>query len=203
VTQFFRNPDLFNELKNRVLPELLSRGSRNLCFLSAGCASGEEPYSLAILLLEEFSDLLDSNIVKIYGVDVSEEVLKKACDGIYSIEVLKMVPKGLRSKYFKKIDENRFKIIERVRNMVEFKKLNLIEEELQLKMDLVLCRNLLIYLNRDAQILLIERLKKSLKANGYLILGKTEGIYTFMNIKELMVLNQTKRIYVLKGGIYV
>lgn len=202
VTQFFRNPELFNELKNKVLPELLSRGSRTLYFLSAGCASGEEPYSLAILLLEEFSDFLNSTTVKIYGVDVSGDVLQKANDGIYSGEILKRISGAFRSRYFIKIGENRFRINEKIRELVEFKKLNLIEEEIEPKMDLVLCRNLLIYLKRHAQILLIERLKKSLRRDSYLVLGKTEGIYTFMNIKELQVLNQTKRIYVLKGGVY-
>lgn len=202
VSQFFRNPELFNELKNRILPELLSRNSKTLFFLSAGCASGEEPYSLSILLLEEFSDFLNSTAVKIYGVDVSGGVLQRARDGIYSGEELKRVPVLFRRKYFEEIGENRFRIIEKVKEMVEFKKLNLLLEELPTKMDLILCRNLLIYLKRHAQILLIERLKKSLQTNGYLILGKTEGIYTFMNIKELLALNQSKRIYVLKGGTY-
>ncbi len=202
VTQFFRNPELFNELKNNVLPELFNRGSKTLYFLSAGCASGEEPYSLSILLLEEFSDFVNTGLVKIFGVDISEEALKKARNGIYSGPEVKRVPEAFRRKYFKKIGENMFRIDERVRELVEFKKLNLFEEELEYKMDLVLCRNLLIYLNRHAQILLIEKLKNILKKDGYLVLGKTEGIYTFMNIKELQVLNQTKRIYVLKGGVY-
>lgn len=202
VTQFFRNPELFNELKNTVLPELFNRGSKTLCFLSAGCATGEEPYSLAMLLLEEFSDFLNTTSVKIYGVDISDSVLHRAYEGIYTGAALKKVPDVFRRKYFLNIGENRFRINEEVRKMVEFKKLNLFEEELQTKMDLVLCRNLLIYLNRNIQVLLIERLKNFLNENGYLILGKTEGIYTFMNIKELQVLSQTKRIYVLKGGSY-
>lgn len=202
VTQFFRNPELFNELKNKVLPELFNRGSKTLYFLSAGCASGEEPYSLSILLLEEFSDFLNSSLVKIYGVDISDEALQRARDGIYSGTELKKVPEAFRRKYFKKIEENIYSINESVRSLVEFKKLNLFEEEFEQKMDLVFCRNLLIYLNRHAQILLIEKLKNILRRDGYLVLGKTEGIYTFMNIKELQVLNQTKRIYVFKGGAY-
>ncbi len=201
VTQFFRNPELFSELKNKVLPELFKRGLKTLYFLSAGCSSGEEPYSLAMLLLEEFSDFLPG-IVKIYGVDISDDVLQKAQEGIYPEAVLRKVPKVYRRKYFAEAGEDKLQIIEKVRELVEFRRLNLIEEEMERKMDLVLCRNLLIYLKRESQILLIERLKKTLNPGGYLILGKTEGIYTFINIREFHVLNQSKRIYVLKGGIY-
>ncbi len=202
VTQFFRNPELFNELKDRVLPELFKRGSKSLYFLSAGCSSGEEPYSLAMLLREEFSNFLNSTMVKIYGVDISDEVLHKARAGVYPEVVLRKVPEVYRRKYFRKAGEDRVQIVDDVRNLVEFKKLNLMEEEMDRKMDLVLCRNLLIYLKRESQILLIERLKKIINPGGYLILGKTEGIYTFMNIRGLHVLNQRKRIYVLKGGMY-
>jgi len=202
VSQFFRNPELFQRLKDVVLPDIFKKDSQEYIFLSAGCATGEEPYSLAILLLEEFEDVVRRSNVRIYGVDISEKALDTARKGIYSSGQLKGLPIQFRQKYFTSINRGIFEIKDQVRKMVEFKRENIFEAKLKEKVDLILCRNLLIYLNREAQLLLISRLKSMLKHDGYIALGNTETIYTFMNIKELQALTGTGRIYVLKGGDY-
>lgn len=202
VSEFFRNPELFHEIESVILPEIFSRNDRHYLFLSAGCASGEETYSLAMVITENFHYEFVRERVKILGVDISEESIRRAIEGIYSEKEIKQVPARLKRKYFEPVEGGMFRVNEKLRQIVEFRKLNLFEDRISEKMHLILCRNLLIYLNRSSQKILIENLKNMLRKGGYLVFGKTEGIYAFMNMEDLHTLSRTNRIYKLKGGVY-
>lgn len=202
VSQFFRNPDLFQELKSLVLPEVFKRNFGEYYFLSAGCAGGEEAYSLAMLLLENFRPQLDLSVIKIYGVDISEEAIRKAREGIYTEREISTIPSGFRNKYFEKIGKEKYIVSEELKKMVEFKRMNLFVDTLPQKISLLLCRNLLIYLRRDAQITLLRKLMELLEPGAFLVLGKTEGILNLMDFDNLEPLKATKRIYIYNGGVH-
>jgi chemotaxis protein methyltransferase CheR len=177
-TSFFRDHYPFEALRTTLLPELLRRreDTRSLTLWSAATASGQEAYSLAMLLLDLAPSLRDWN-VRILATDVSETMLERARDGIYrQIEVNRGLPATHLVKYFQREGPD-WRIRERVRRMVEFSHLNLIEPWPSLPpVDVLLLRNVLLYFSSEARRTILQGVSRQLRADGYLFLGGGETI---------------------------
>jgi two-component system CheB/CheR fusion protein len=197
VTGFFREPDLFEVLKKKVFPKLMKdRVSQNpLRIWVPGCSTGEEAYSLAICLLEYLGDALAQTPVQIFATDVSEAAIEKARAGIYVDNIAQDVsPERLR-RFFVKTDGN-YHVTKAVRDMCVFAKQDITRDPPFSKIDLISCRNLLIYLNSAMQKRIISTFHYALRPNGYLILGSSE---TIGNAVELFSLSDKKhKIYTRK-----
>jgi two-component system, chemotaxis family, CheB/CheR fusion protein len=179
VTQFFRDPESFAYLRQAVLPALLSQARQRdqvLRLWSAGCASGEEPYSLAMLLADLLGAELHEWSVKIFATDLDEAAIAFARLGVYPENLLKDVPADYRDRYFERIDHS-YRIAKTLRQMVIFGHQDLSRSAPFPRVDLVLCRNVLIYFTPELQDYVLNQFAFSLRpSNGYLFLGKAEII---------------------------
>jgi chemotaxis protein methyltransferase CheR len=175
-TSFFRDTHPFAALKDKVLPELMRRrkSDRTLMFWSAGCANGQEPYSLAMLLLEHFPSLTSWR-VRILATDVSSASISKAETGRYSqLEVRRGVPARLLSRFFERSPEG-YVVRDSVRCMIEWKQLNLATPWPPLPLfDVILLRNVLIYFGTSKRAEVLKSVRKAMRSDGYLLLGSTE-----------------------------
>ncbi|MFO7819338.1 MAG: protein-glutamate O-methyltransferase CheR [Halanaerobacter sp.] len=181
VTHFFREKHHFDFLCDNVFPEIKQekQGKKVRCW-SAGCSSGEEAYTLAILLSEFFPKSWDT---KVLATDINTQVLKAAQQGIYHKRQVKKVPYDLLKKYFKLgSGENKglFKVKDRLKKLVQFRRSNLNENQypIKSKLDFIFCRNVFIYFNSETQNKILDRFHRYLKAGGYLFLGHSESINT-------------------------
>lgn len=176
VSHFFRNPDTFLTLERLVLPGLFglvrAAGHREARLWSVGCASGEEPYSLALLIDELAPAGID---VSILATDVSEPVLEVARAALYEPSRLAEVPSPVLARYFTAEGE-RFRLIERVRAMVRFERHNIMTAAEFPAADLILCRNVLIYFTREEQARILARFAAALPEGGALVLGRAETL---------------------------
>lgn len=175
-TSFFRDHYPFEALRTTILPELVAArsGSKSLVIWCAAAASGQEAYSVAMLLLEHFPALRNWS-VRILATDVSEASLEKARSGIYrQIEVNRGLPAPYLVKYFERSGED-WRVKEPVRSMVEFSHLNLIEPWPAFpRPDVILLRNVLIYFSSEARKSMMQNVLKTLRPDGYLFLGGGE-----------------------------
>jgi chemotaxis protein methyltransferase CheR len=175
-TSFFRDARVFGMLKKTLLPELVARRrcERSLNIWCAGCSSGQEPYSVAMLLRDVVPDL-DSWNIRIVASDLSRDVLVRARAGRYSqLEVNRGLPATLLVKYF---DQHRgaWEIAPELRSMVEFREINLIDYwPLFPRMDVVFLRNVLIYLDRETKQQILRKVGRLVVPDGYLLLGGAE-----------------------------
>ncbi|MCD6188533.1 MAG: protein-glutamate O-methyltransferase CheR, partial [Desulfuromusa sp.] len=184
VSKFFRNTLTFEYLAERVVPVLVDKKRKSpdpsLRVWSAGCAMGEEPYSVAILI-HEFLEKEKQNLdVTIFATDIDNKILQKAQKATYPFESIQNVKYRLLSKYFQARGES-FKLVPEIKQSVTFLAYDMLDnksfappESIYGDFDLVLCRNLLIYFNRDSQELIFDKLHRSLSKHGYLILGEAE-----------------------------
>ncbi|MFO7765336.1 MAG: protein-glutamate O-methyltransferase CheR [Pelovirga sp.] len=175
VSHFFRNPSTFLVLEKRILPELLTvsrRQKSKLRIWSVGCAYGEEPYSVA-LLLKKIQQKEDQ--VAILGTDLSYEALKRAKSGFYPADRLKDVPVDMLQTYFTGHPQL-YQIKADIRYLVQFFRHDIISEEAFYRADLILCRNLLIYFAREKQQQVLRSLAGALSPGGYLVLGRAETL---------------------------
>ncbi len=177
---FFRDKGHFFLLQNTILPELIKKREtkRSLRIWSAGCATGEEPYSVAILLDMLLPDLKGWDIF-IIGTDINEESLKKAARGIYSQWSFRMVDKDIQGKYFKR-HQDEWEIHENIKKMVKFQYGNLIEDDLFpqtpeiCNMDIIICRNVFIYFKKEAVSSILNKFQRILNDGSYLVTGHSE-----------------------------
>ncbi len=186
VSQFFRNPFVFEFISEKLVPRLifgkLKKKEKYLRIWSTGCASGEEPYSLAIIFNEFLEkENLGLDLI-IFATDIDKKSLKSAKERVYSFESIKEVKYGLLSKYFIRKNSS-FKIVSKIKNMVSFSFYDLLEkrnyappESVYGNFDLIFCRNVLIYFNSEYQEKIFKKLYLSLAPKGYLILGESEMI---------------------------
>ncbi len=177
-TYFFRDQHPFEALRKVVIPELkkLRQKEKTLKIWSAASSTGQEAYSIAMLIHEYFPELLSWRI-SILGTDISQEALKKAQQGAYSqIEVNRGLPVTFLVKYFKQ-NGARWVVNEKVRRLVTFRKMNLLDPFPPGfgPFDLVLCRYVLIYFSSDVKKKVLEKIAKVMKPKGYLFLGATEN----------------------------
>ena len=175
VTQFFRDVEAYRVIEEQVIDELLSQTppGREIRIWSAGCATGEEPYSLAMLLHERCTAMGRPVNARIFATDVHRESLESAALGIYDAKSMVNVSPERTERFFAKVNEG-WRVSPEIRNMVVFASHNLIKDAPFTRMDLVCCRNMLIYLQPLAQRKVISLFHFALRANGVLFLGPSE-----------------------------
>ena len=180
-TDFFREPAHFSFLQSRVLPELTGgAGSRPLKCWSAGCSSGEEPYTLA-MVLSEYAEQYPLPFYSILGTDLSTEVLETAVRAVYPAGRAADIPLPLRQKYLLKSKDRAdqsVRVVPALRQKVQFSRLNFMQDHYDVPADfsLIFCRNVLIYFDKATQEAVINKLCRHLCRGGYLFLGHSESI---------------------------
>src|SRR5579875_161212 len=195
VTQFFRDPEAFAYLRSEILPPIIMQArerDRVLRLWAAGCASGEEPYSLAMLLTDLLGAELPEWSVKIFATDVDEAAINFARRGLYSENLLKTVPAEYRERFFERVDQG-YRISKTLRQMIIFGQQDLSRSAPFPRIDLVLCRNVLIYFTPQLQDYVLNQFAFSLYPNGYLFLGKAEAVRPVQSFYELV--NKQWKVY--------
>ncbi len=177
VTEFFRDAELFEALRKTIVPDLIaqvqSTGGRELRLWSAGCATGEEAYSLAMVVRETLRDIADPINVRIFATDIDETAISFARRGIYPHDSIAHLEPHLVETYFTAVDDG-WEVNKTIRLMTVFGQHDLGQRAPFPRMDLALCRNVLIYFSKDLQLRTLQILAFSLRNGGYLILGKAE-----------------------------
>ena len=178
VTEFFRDPKVFDHLRDRVLPALIDEARTNgrpLRLWSAGCSTGEEAYSLAIMLAEAIGDAASPIDVRIFATDIDSAAIGFARRGHYPAAALENVPQAVRERYFTKTDGG-FEVAKVLRSLMVFGEHDLGARAPFPRIDLVLCRNVLIYFNPAMQKVALETFGLSLREGGRLVLGPSETV---------------------------
>lgn len=171
VSEFFRNKNQWDTLQAQILPKLMRQG-RMLKSWSAGCSTGEEPYSLAMLLKESIPDRFEP----IWATDLDEDALNKAKEGVYPEKTVSTVPFPMLSKYF--VQRNgQYEVKQEIKNLVRFQKHDLIEDPFPVDFDLILCRNVVIYFTEETKEKLYKKFVNALRPGGVLFIGSTEQIF--------------------------
>lgn len=172
VSEFYRNPNQWQMLENIVIPHLISRFGKHLRIWSAACSTGDEPYTLAMV----FSDFLPLNQVEIIATDLDKEVLSKAKKGWYNEKSIKDLPLKYQKKFFEKDATGIYKVSDSLKRCITFQEHNLLKDRYPADIDLLVCRNVLIYFTDEAKDNIYKGFSKSLKKDGVLFVGNTEQI---------------------------
>lgn len=179
---FFRESSHFDFMIRTALPEIIHRKetkmSKKLRIWCAGCAAGEEPYSISILLSEFFGSQIDEWDLGILATDISLTVLNQALTGIYTKEKLRDVPVGLVKKYFIEGTGDEMKVEQSVRKRILFKRMNLMDSQFPIKnpFDIIFCRNVMIYFDQNTRNQLVSKFYEYTLKEGYLFIGHSESI---------------------------
>ncbi len=184
VSEFFRNPSQWEYFEKKVLSETFkNRNLSDLKIWSSACSTGDEPYTL-VMILNKFLPL---EKISVLATDIDLEAMNKAKAGVYSSRSLKELPKEYLDKHFNRIDDDSFQVSDKVRKCVNFKQLNLLKDPYPKGMDIIICRNVLIYFTEEAKNNIMKGFSESLKPNGVLFIGSTEQImnYQSFNIKPI------------------
>ncbi|MGD1717235.1 CheR family methyltransferase [Dapis sp. BLCC M172] len=199
-TYFFRDQGQLALLKNVILPEIIkskiASNEKKIKIWSAGCSTGEEPYSLAIMIQELIPDWQEWDIL-ILGTDINEVALTKAKEGIYSYWSFRLLDERIKNKYFSEFKEE-WHLDEEVKNMVNFSNINLVIDDFPSNNDLILCRNVLVYFEEKQISLVIKKFYNSLLKGGYLITahaelyGQTLGKFKVKVFPESLVYQRDK-----------
>ena len=185
-TDFFREPGHFEFLSDKVLPGLIeSRKKRKIKIWSAGCSSGEEPYTLAMVLMNFLQDYPAAEF-EILGTDLSMRILEKAYYGVYALDRVATLPLSIKQKYFlknKNPGDKTVRVIKELRSKVTFQRMNLMDGSypVDFDFDIIFCRNVIIYFDRETQESVINKILNHLKPNGYFFIGHSESL-TNMNV---------------------
>jgi two-component system CheB/CheR fusion protein len=198
VTNFFRDTQSFDVLCGSIFPDLISKKTVNdsLRIWVAGCATGEEAYSMAICLQEQLGDKASAMKIQIFATDISEIAINKARTGIYNQNELTGISPSRLEQFFIKADGN-YQVVKNVRDMCVFANHNLLKDPPFSKIDLVSCRNVMIYLEPVLQKRALTTFHYSLNEYGYLMLGKSESIGS--NTEIFSTYNTAEKIYQRKG----
>ncbi|KDR94555.1 chemotaxis protein methyltransferase CheR [Peptoclostridium litorale DSM 5388] len=178
-TYFMRESDHFQYFKGTVLPYLEhSVKDRDLRIWSAACSSGEEAYTLAMIMDEYFSEKKTLWDTKLLATDISQSVLKTAKKGVYTRERMHPIPESWKVKYFKRRDDENFVIKDEIKNKVIYRKFNLIEKRFPFrrKFHTIFCRNVMIYFDHDTKYELVEKFYDCIEPGGYLFVGHSESL---------------------------
>ena len=170
VSEFFRNPEQWVLLKEQIIPRV-REGKGKIKVWSSACSTGEEPYSLAMIL----DELLPPNSYEIIASDLDKAVLKKAEQGIYRLQNFDVIPNNYK-KWFTYLGDERYAISDTIKSRVTFKQLDLLKDAYPRDVDLILCRNVLIYLIEEAKDEIYVKFSRSLVKKGILFVGSSEQI---------------------------
>lgn len=171
VSEFYRNAKRWEVLQNKIFPKLLQENKR-LKIWSAACSTGEEPYTIAMVL----SNYLPLSQIRVLATDLDENCLQKAKRAVYPERSLAEVPPNIVEKYFTKVGQF-FEVKDEVKNTVTFKKHNLLSDPYETNFDLIVCRNVMIYFTEDAKDKIYTEISKALRPGGILFVGSTEQIF--------------------------
>ncbi|GAC1547343.1 MAG: hypothetical protein NVS2B17_31530 [Candidatus Velthaea sp.] len=199
VTEFFRDAQLFDHLRTTILPKLIEQAPQldnELRIWSAGTSTGEEAYSLAILCAELLRDDGERIAVRIFATDLDDAAIAFARRGLYSKESLQHLPEAWRERYFVRVGES-YEVGKRIRNMTVFGQHDLAKRAPFPRIDLCLCRNVLIYFTKELQSRALQLFTFSLRDGGYLALGKAESTGTLADYFRLI--DSTLRIFQRQG----
>ncbi len=178
VTKFKRDKKVWDAIEDQVIPQILERKDESILkkieAWSAGCATGEEPYSLAISYLNNRAP--DDVSFQIKATDLDEEALDFARNAEYPSKSVKNLSISEKKKYFRKEHGGDWILTEEVKDLVNFKEIDIFKTSFSKKFDLILCRNLMIYFNSESKSELMERLVESLEEGGFLIIGMSENL---------------------------
>ncbi len=177
VTTFFRDPEVFAALRERVVPELIARARARgdeLRLWSAGCATGEEAYSLAILVADALGDDAGRPVVRLFATDLDREAVAYARRGVFSGKAVANVPEELLARHFTRRDDGTYEVEKAVRGMIVFGEHDLGQRAPFPRIDLTLCRNVLIYFTPPLQRRALQLFTYALRPGGYLVLGNSE-----------------------------
>jgi chemotaxis protein methyltransferase CheR len=184
-TDFFREPDHFEFLTSRAVPEMIQRNpsGRPLLVWSAGCSSGEEPYTLA-MVLSEYVNAHPGFRFRVLATDLCTTVLTAASVGIFSAKELAPVPEELRQRYFLRSRDpksDQLRVVPELRDLIEFRRLNFMDSDYGLgeKVDILFCRNVIIYFDRATQEQMLRKLTRQLAPGGFAFLGHSETLHAF------------------------
>ena len=191
-TYFFRESPQLRAFSEEILPELRRSlaDRKTLRIWSAGCSTGEEPYTIAILLLES-GDWWRDWQVEILGSDINQRVLHTARKGVYKKGAHRVTSPEMLAKYFVEEEKGNYRIIDRVRELVSFSSLNLLDPYktgLISNMDIIFCRNVIIYFDKEAKKKVIASFYDKLREGGYLLLGHSESLINISNAFALRTL---------------
>jgi len=186
VTQFFRDPETFETIKTETFPKILGAMSNGgpVRIWVPGCSTGEEAYSLAICLLEFLEDRVPQTPIQIFATDISDMALEKARAGVYTENIVADVPRERLKRFFVKAERG-YQISKRIRDLCVFARLNMTKDPPFSNLDLISCRNVLIYLGTTLQKRVLSVFHYALKPTGYLVLGSTETIATYADLFTL------------------
>ncbi len=177
VSEFYRNPEQWKFMDEKVFPKLVERFGKNLKVWSAACSTGDEPYSLVMAL----SKHIPINQIRIYATDLDKTVMAKAKVGLYDAKSIASVPEEFKKKYFTQVGPS-FKISDEIKSRVEFHEHNLLKDKYPTDCNLILCRNVIIYFTDEAKDEVFQKFFDSLKKGGYLFIGSTEQILNYKDI---------------------
>lgn len=190
VSEFYRNPEQWEVLKNTVLPGLLEE-SKKLKIWSSACSTGDEPYTL-VMVLNHYLPLKD---IKIIATDIDKEAIRKAEAGVYSEKSLEKLPKPYIEKYFTK-EGSIYTITDEVKKQVEFSQHNLLKDPYPQNCDMIVCRNVLIYFTEEAKVNVYTNFNRALRKDGILFIGSTEQII----MSNRYMLNPLRTFFYKKEG---
>ncbi len=178
VSQFYRNPEQWENLEKEIIPYLKSHYGEKITIWSAACSTGDEPYTLAMI----FTKYVSPDKLRIIATDIDDDVLDFARNGVYPSKSLVDLPKEYLDKCFKKVDATHYEIIDRIKQCVHFQKHNLLKDNYFSGVNLIVCRNVVIYFTDEAKDDVYRKFHKSLTDDGILFIGSTEQI---LRAKEL------------------
>ena len=193
VTEFYRDSFVWECMSSKIIPQILkNNGTLSLQIWSAGCASGEEPYSIAILLKE----VIGTKNVKfnIIATDISIDAINRAKQGQYLSQSLKNLSPNVITKYFTPINNNTYQINESLKQLVTFQHGDIISFPVE-RVNLITCRNVLIYYDKPAQELIYKKFHKTLNDDGYLVIGQDETMLGVGTAKSFSCILPRERIY--------
>lgn len=171
VSEFYRNPDQWKILENEILPAILQKTKRPKIW-SAACSTGDEPYSLVMLL----SKYIPFSNIKIIATDIDKQILNQAKSGLYNEKFLKGLPAEFKAKYFTSIGDGTLQLSDEIKRCVEFRQHDLLKDPYPTGLDLVVCRNVVIYFTEEAKEVIYKKFNQSLVKDGVLFVGNTEQI---------------------------
>lgn len=178
VSEFYRNPNQWKVLENDILPELIKTSPRKLTIWSAACSTGDEPYSLAMVL----SKYMPLQNISILATDIDKQVLEKARLGLYSEKSIVGLPTEYKNKYLIPVGKSSYQIKDEIKNCVTFKQHDLLKDAYPSRCDLIICRNVLIYFTDEAKNEIYTKFNSSLREGGVLFVGSTEQILNYKTL---------------------
>lgn len=172
VSEFYRNPDQWELMENEMLPYLFEKFGKDIKIWSAACSTGDEPYTIVMLL----SKYLPMEKIRVIATDIDLQVIAKAKTGLYDEKSLKGLPQEYINKFFTKIGSRSYQISDDVKKRVDFRQHNLLKDNYPADCNLIVCRNVMIYFTEEAKREIYKKFNDSLKTDGLFFVGSTEQI---------------------------